>query len=145
MFLILLANVASTWAMVGLIWFVQIVHYPLFGLVGQGEFAEYEHRHKILTTRVVLPLMLTELASASALCLWCPEAVSPYVAWIGFGLIALIWLSTIFVQIPAHQSLSKAFSNYHHRILVTSNWIRTVAWSVRGLLVLVMVWQSLPS
>lgn len=33
---VLLANVASTLSMVGLAWFVDVVHYPLFAAVGRG-------------------------------------------------------------------------------------------------------------
>jgi hypothetical protein len=41
--LVLLANLAATFFMVGLIWFVQIVHYPLFGQVGRDRVrAGYE-------------------------------------------------------------------------------------------------------
>ena len=35
---IVLLQLASTLAMVGLIWFVQVVHYPLFEKVGAGGF-----------------------------------------------------------------------------------------------------------
>ena len=31
---LLAAHAAATWALVGLIWTVQVVHYPLFALVG---------------------------------------------------------------------------------------------------------------
>ena len=39
--LVLLANVASTLILVGLIWFVQVVHYPQFERVGSAAFADY--------------------------------------------------------------------------------------------------------
>lgn len=48
----------STWIMVGIIWFVQIVHYPLFSFAGRVEFPMYEHEHRRRTTWVVLPPIL---------------------------------------------------------------------------------------
>ena len=39
--LLLLANLAATWTMVGMIWIVQIVHYPLFNRVGLEGFPRY--------------------------------------------------------------------------------------------------------
>ena len=45
-------NIASTWFMIGLIWFVQIVHYPLFVYVGSKEFRTFHENHKILITPV---------------------------------------------------------------------------------------------
>ena len=38
--LILLTQVFATLFMVGLIWFVQIVHYPLYAKVGREQFSE---------------------------------------------------------------------------------------------------------
>ena len=55
----------STLAMVGLIWFVQVVHYPLFSSVGQSPFPEYERLHQKRTTLVVAPLMLIEALTAT--------------------------------------------------------------------------------
>ena len=66
---ILAANVGSTLFMTGLIWFVQIVHYPLMGTVPQGEFRRYALAHQRQTTWVVAPLMLTEAVSGFLLIL----------------------------------------------------------------------------
>lgn len=136
---ILLAHVASTWAMFGLIWFVQIVHYPLFDGVGDNEFPSYEKRHCRLTTWVVAPLMLTELATAIWLCLVRSSGQSSVLTWLGLGLVVLIWISTAVLQVPAHDNLSEAFSSDQHTRLVATNWLRTVAWSLRGVIALLML------
>ena len=65
--LILLTQVFATLFMVGLIWFVQIVHYPLYANVGREQFPEYEALHNRLTTWVVGPAMLVEMLTAAAL------------------------------------------------------------------------------
>ena len=70
---ILLTQFASTLFMVGLIWFVQIVHYPLFAGVGADQFSQYEQQHQQLTTYVVMPVMLLELATAIALIPYSPS------------------------------------------------------------------------
>ena len=62
--LILLMQVFATLFMVGLIWFVQIVHYPLYANVGREQFPEYEALHNRMTTWVVGPAMLVELVTA---------------------------------------------------------------------------------
>ena len=66
-----LVHAAATIGMGGVAWFVQVVHYPLFALVG-GDFAAYEERHANRTTLVVAPLMTVEAATALVL-----VAVSP--------------------------------------------------------------------
>lgn len=141
--LVFLFHLGSTLYMVGLIWFVQIVHYPLFDSVGSQDFAEYEKRHGVWTTWAVGPSMLIEMATA-ALLLWrCPEGIAPWTLWTGLVLLAIIWLSTALIQVPCHDILSQGFDAVVHKRLVWTNWLRTIAWSIRGILVLRMVWSAM--
>lgn len=138
MFLVLLIHAAATWFMVGLIWFVQIVHYPLFSSVGTDGFSSYEELHQRLTTWVVGPAMLIELATGLWLLRW-SESLDSRIVWLGLMLIAVIWLCTAIASVPAHNALQQQFSQDAHRSLVSTNWIRTAAWSVRGILVVLMI------
>ena len=137
--LLLLVNLAATGVMIGIAWFVQVVHYPLFARVGEGAFAAYEGAHTRLTTLVVGPPMLAELATGVLLVLSPPPGVSPALLWLGLALIAVIWLSTALLQVPAHRVLERGFDARAHRRLVLSSWVRTVAWTARGILVLVVL------
>ena len=139
---ILLINLTATLTLVGLIWFVQVVHYPLFVHVSESQFPAFERDHQRLTTWVVAPLMLTEIATAAALVFWRPAGVGLTVPVVGFGLVVLIWLITYRVQVPQHAALSVEYSEQVARQLVTGNWWRTAAWSARGLLVLLMIVQT---
>lgn len=56
--------------------------------------------------------------------------------WCGAVLLALIWWSTVFLQVPQHTSLASGFNTLTHETLVRSNWLRTAAWSARGVLML---------
>lgn len=143
--IILLAKFASTFAMVGLIWFVQIVHYPLFAEVGHSEFRRYEMDHQRLTSWVVIPPMLTELATTLLLLWMAPEPLSVSLLWISAGLLATIWLVTFFIQVPQHTTLLLSYDRNVIRSLVGGNWIRTLAWSLRGLLVCILMTQALTS
>jgi hypothetical protein len=142
--LVLLAHVGATLFMVGLIWFVQIVHYPLFGSVGREGFAEYSRAHSRLTGFVVGPPMLVEAGTAVALVLRPPEGVSFSLPLLGLVLLAVVWLSTGFLQSPQHGVLGRGFAAASHRFLVASNWLRTACWTARGLLVLLMTAALLP-
>lgn len=133
--MILITQIAATLFMTGLIWFVQIVHYPLYNEVGPDHFTRYEEQHNRLTTWVVGPVMLIELATALALIRWSP-ADSGSLSWIAAGLLAVIWLSTAFLQVPAHNSLTRAFSDEAWQTLVRTNWIRTIAWTTRSAILL---------
>jgi hypothetical protein len=58
-------------------------------------------------------------------------------------LLASVWLVTLFVQVPAHRRLGHGFEAEVHRRLVTSNWLRTAAWTARGALALAMTASAL--
>jgi hypothetical protein len=136
---VLLANAFATFFMTGLIWFVQVVHYPLFAAVGAAEFPGYSRAHQFRTTLVVAPVMLVEALSTLLLALEAPAGTPPALAWIGVALLALIWISTAALQVPAHARLSTGFDGSAARRLVASNWIRTVAWSARALVAIAML------
>ena len=140
---ILLLQVAATLAMVGVIWFVQIVHYPLFAHVGREGFRRYEMDHQRLTTRVVAPLMLTELATAILLLWWRPVGVGTASLFLGLGILGSIWLVTYAVQVPQHASLVLSYDAAVQQRLVLVNWYRTSAWTARGAIVLWFVGQAL--
>jgi hypothetical protein len=135
---VLLVNLAATLVMVGIIWFVQIVHYPLFSRVGTAGFPAYSGAHSRLTGLVVGPPMLIEAATAAALVISPPPGVPVWLAATGLALLAVIWLSTALLQSPRHRELGVGFDAASHRFLVASNWLRTACWSARGLVVLWM-------
>lgn len=141
--LILLAHIGASLSMLGLIWFVQIVHYPLLASVDPTSFASYEQRHTVLTSWVVGPPMLIEAMTAMLLICFRPPNVGPRTLWTGMALLAVIWLSTALFQMPCHDVLSHGFDPLIHQHLVRTNWLRTIAWSLRGVLVLRMAWVSL--
>ena len=138
---LLLAHAAATLFMVGVIWFVQIVHYPLFARVGRPDYSAYSIRHTRQTGLVVGPPMLLEAATAIALVVWTPPGISVSLVWTGLLLVAGIWLSTALLQAPRHTTLGRGFDPAAHRFLVTSNWLRIVLWSLRGLVVLCILYQ----
>jgi hypothetical protein len=128
--------------MVGLIWFVQIVHYPLLAAVGTDQFPRYEAQHQQLTTYVVMPVMLLELATAIALIPY-SRSGNKLLPWIGLTLLLVIWVSTWALQVPAHNALASAFSAEHHQRLVLTNWVRTIAWTGRGAILILLVSRRL--
>src|SRR3712207_9046690 len=118
--------------MVGVIWFVQIVHSPLFDRVGRGGFAGYSVAHSRLTGFVVGPPMLLEAATAVALVVRPPGDIPFLLPLLGLVLLAGVWLSTAFLQSPQHTVLAGGFVESSHRFLVATNWLRTVLWTGRS-------------
>ena len=134
-------QMAATWGMVGVIWFVQLVHYPAYRWVGEAEFARYQREHMRRTTWVVFPLMMVELGTAL---LWVWRSWETGEDWLGsatgLGLVGVVWLSTTFWQVPLHRRLDEARDAEVIEKLVRSNWLRTLVWTMRG--IVLVVWQG---
>lgn len=129
-----LTNYACSLFMTGLIWFVQIVHYPLFHSVPKAEFKEYEHWHRWRTSSVVLPIMFIELVTSFWLLLTNLNSTQRPTILSGALFVVVIWVSTIFLQMPIHFKLQTGKDTERIKQLVSSNWIRTVSWTARSIL-----------
>ncbi len=141
---LLLLNVSATLYMTGLIWFVQVVHYPLFAHADRARFADFAARHQRWTTFVVAPPMLLELITAAALCVFRPKAPAPGLPEVGLALVIALWASTALLQVPQHRRLSTGYDQQAVERLVRSNWLRTLLWTGRSALVLTL-WCNQPA
>jgi len=128
---VLLAHLVATTVMTGVIWFVQVVHYPLFAAVGVAESPSYAVENQRRTSFVVGAPMAVEGVSA----LWIvgapPEGLSRVWPFVGLVVLGVVLASTVLLQVPQHAALAEAFDGSRVRRLVRSNWVRTVGWSAR--------------
>lgn len=122
--------------MCGVIWFVQLVHYPMMARFDRERFCSIQLEHQSRTSRVVmLPMLLSLLASVGLM-------VVAFNIWSILNLLlTAVWCcSTAFWQIPLHNRLAATgFDAQVHNRLVQSNWVRTFAWSAQFALNLVML------
>lgn len=140
---LLLVNALSTWFMTGVIWFVQIVHYPLFSSVGIDDFTLYANKHRQLTTLVVAPPMLVEITSSVLLAMVWNRAHS-WLLWLNVLFVIIIWISTAMCSIPCHEKLcTSGYVESVHHWLVVSNWLRTILWTVRALVLTFLMYSSM--
>ncbi len=140
---LLLAQTAATLFMTGVIWIVQTVHYPLFARVGVDEFREYAKGHQRRITPVVGIAMPVEAVTAVLLLPFTPAGVDRSVLVVGAILLVPIWLSTALIQVPAHRRLGAGYDDRAASKLVSTNWLRTSLWSVRSVLILVVLAQAI--
>lgn len=122
--------------MMGVIWVVQVVHYPLFAAVGNAEFSQYEKAHCQRISIIVGPAMLLEAVTAGLLLLHVQEVEHYALYCANAALLAGIWASTVFLQMPQHRRLEQGFEAAAHARLVRSNWLRTIFWTLRVVLLL---------
>ena len=127
-------QILTTFMMTGIIWFVQVVHYPFFAFTNKEEFPQIGSMHSTHTGYVVAPIMVLELATSLYLVAYYPGTQFQIPFGIGAGLILLIWGSTFFIQVPIIKRLLGGFDEGEHKRLVNTNWIRTILWSARSLI-----------
>jgi hypothetical protein len=106
-------------------------------------FTEFHAQHARRISIVVIPPMLVELATAVGLAWRPPDGVPAALPWIGLALLAVVWLSTFALQVPEHHRLAADFESNAHRRLVRTNWLRTIAWSLRAAVALAIAVTAL--
>lgn len=139
---VLLANLLATVVMVGVIWFVQVVHYPLLSVVPVEAASATAIEHQRRTGFVVAVPMAVEGVTTLALPAVAPDGVSSWLPWAGGVLLAVALGSTVFLSVPRHARMATSPDARVGRELVLTNWPRTVAWTARGVLCAVMAVQA---
>lgn len=129
--------------MVGLIWMVQVVHYPLLALVGVDRAPEIAKEHQRRTGIVVGPAMVVEGVSTLGLLVWRPSEVWWILPWLNGVFLAVALGCTVFLSVPLHEKMANNPDNGVGQRLVVTNWPRTIAWSLRGAVCILMVAQTL--
>ncbi|MDW3177933.1 MAG: hypothetical protein R8J94_11135 [Acidimicrobiia bacterium] len=132
---------AATWFLVGLIWTIQLIHYPSFSAIDPDRYSSFQQTHMVGMGRLIAAPWLVEGLTVLGLFVFAPTGWMRLLATAG-GLLELVVIGvTIRSSIPAHEALSTGFSDDAHKRLLRSNWMRTAAWTSRGLIALVvLVW-----
>lgn len=138
----LLIQACLTWIMIGIIWYTQIIHYPLYSKIKEG-FVEYERAHIKRTSFIFAPLMFTEVVTAILLLGHAPGGLLTILATINLIFLIFVWLSTFLFQIHQHHKLAVRFSEKLLNRLISTNWIRTIFWSLKGLIMILMLYFTL--
>jgi hypothetical protein len=140
-------HLISAAVMTGVIWFTQIVHYPLFARIPSEVSPAHAEENQRRTSYVVGLPMLLEGLTAVALFASPPNGVSRWLPFAGGVLLAVVLLSTVALQVPRHAELATPLGQDEIysvvKRLVVSNWIRTIGWSTRTVIAAVIVTQAI--
>jgi len=129
---IAVANIALGWGLVVLIWLVQVIVYPGFSRIPRQGFHTYHRWYTLRIGAIVTPLMVGEVIAVAAWIWLRPHAWSAYLS---AAAVVLVWGSTLVLQVPIHRRLQHGKDADLIRRLVATNWIRTVAWSAKAVVV----------
>ncbi|OAI56269.1 hypothetical protein AYO47_02230 [Planctomyces sp. SCGC AG-212-M04] len=138
---VLLLHFLAAVVMTAVIWFVQVVQYPLFAKIGEAEFPAYAAEYQWRIGWIVIGPMLTEVFTAAALAVFHPGIYKHPAFAIAAVLLAVVWASTFVGLVPLHQKLLQGKDLATIARLVKSNWLRTIAWTARAILVGWVLWR----
>ena len=128
------AHAGATLFMTGVIWFVQVVHYPLLATVPVESARTVAAEHQRRTGWVVMAPMAAEGFTTLWLMFDRPAGVEWWLAWAGGVCVAVALLSTVLLSVPRHSRMASEPTERTARELVTTNWPRTVAWTAHGII-----------
>jgi hypothetical protein len=140
---VLAAQAMASGIMCGVIWFVQLVHYPLFDRASPEDAPAYAFENQRRTGSVVIPPMLVEGLTAAVVAVRPPSGVGVFPAVAGLAMVLALWLSTAAVQMPLHARLARE-GHSHETVaaLVRTNWFRTILWTARACLAVWMLGRA---
>lgn len=137
--IVAVGQVVGSVGMFGVIWIVQLVHYPLMRFVSGERFARFETAHRVRISWVVGPLMLVEGLSVLAFAFAPPVGLAWWLPWAGAGAEAVAIGTTVAISAPLHERLNAQFDPALLDRLIATNWIRTVAWTARAAVAIAML------
>ena len=129
---VLISHLIFTSIMTGVIWVIQIVHYPSFHFIEKELYTAFQKFHMNKISIIVIPIMLAELITGIMLFLD-KSFKSPFLI-ISIIILVLIWLITGVFFTKAHNELIAGYQELVVNQLVAMNWIRTLLWTLRLLL-----------
>ena len=108
------------------------VNYPSWYLIGADEFIAY---HQFISPRV-LTLLVAPLLLGTAftiLMLWSrPAAIPAWAVWTAIAAQAVVWVSTVTIQVPIQLQLSNHGLSVEliERLIETNFWLRRIPYAI---------------
>ena len=134
----------ATFILTGLIWVIQLVHYPMFRFLDPKKHTKAMQFHQSRISFLVVPLMLFELFSGVYLAIleW-PILATFHV--MNLSLIGIIWVHTFGLMVPFHRDITHSMDEPLLNQTLRHHWIRTVAWTIKTLVWVAIIWHLLPN
>ena len=129
----LILHLTATSVMVGVIWVIQLVHYPSFHFVELKQYNTFQRFHMSRISYVVIPAMLAELFTLILILISMDQIDTLVLA--SAILLIFIWLMTAVFFSGVHQKLTLGYDQTVVDKLVKLNWGRTLLWTLRLLLI----------
>ena len=124
--------------LVSLVFMTQFITYPTFLHIDKDKFSEYHRKYVNNISFIVAPVMLIELLTLLLIAYFSKD----FLIIKSLILLLVIWLTTFFIMIPSHNKISKSFNIKEIKSLINYNWIRTILWSFKLLVIIFLYYEK---
>ena len=128
----------SNSVLLGIILVTQFITYPSFLSVSEHKFYHFHNKYVNRISFIVIPFMIFELFSLG----YISYILNDFLLIKSLIILLSIWLSTFIIMVPLHNKLSL---NYEKEIvvkLINYNWLRTILWSMKLVLILYIYYEK---
>ncbi len=133
----LIIHLIATSVMVGVIWIIQLVHYPSFHFIERNQYTTFQRFHMSRISYVVIPAMVTELFTLILIIISIDQVNLIILA--SALLLIVIWLMTAVFFSGVHQKLTLGYDQAVVEKLIKLNWGRTLLWTLRLLIISIYI------
>ena len=131
-----MTHIISTSIMVGVIWVIQLVHYPSFKYVNESDYIIFQKYHMSNISYIVFPVMFTELITALIILFFGEKSLFFVLSLI---CLFLIWVITGVLFTKYHSILKEGKDLMIIEKMIKANWIRALLWTMRLIMILFVI------
>ena len=131
-------QIVSNSYLVSLVIMTQFITYPTFLDIDKDKFSDYHRKYVNNISFIVAPVMLIELLTLSLIAYFSTD----FLIIKSLFLLLVIWLTTFFIMIPSHNRISKSFNLKEIKSLINYNWVRTILWSFKLLVIIFLYYEK---
>ncbi len=121
----------ATFIMVGVIWVIQLVHYPSFYFIEKKKYQSFQKFHMRNISYIVMPMMIIELFTGFILIVNFNNFKGYYNFNISLFFLLCTWAITGIIFTKLHNELLKGYDKLIIKKIIKWNWIRTIFWTFR--------------
>ena len=119
----------STSVMVGVIWVIQLLHYPSFHFVQKSDYPKFQQFHMSRISLIVIPAMIIEFITGIIMLQFGFSSNFLFIS--SLVILITIWGITFIFFTKMHQVLISGYNEIIVNRLISINWSRTLLWSLR--------------
>ena len=134
-------QVAVTGYLVGLIWLIQLIHYPAFRHIEESRWGQFHQAHSAVMGWLAGGPMIISLLVGG----WLAYAAGDVRQYVALGCEVLAWMVTFGLSVPEHTRLANGKDGAVISRLIGWNWVRTAAWTVKLVVLLLPTERAIAS